>query len=122
MHVTLSSSTEMTDLPSNHEVVDIKRILHYANALSASKGSAVILCSPSGDTDNNVLATALLKNYMSRLLNMVQEVTKRDVGLKISHLNEADSSCHIKTTQDIPKSYKTYNSKFLKKIPPISIY
>ena len=67
MHVTLSSSTEMTDLPSNHEVVDIKRILHYANALSASKGSAVILCSPSGDTDSNVLATALLKNYMSRL-------------------------------------------------------
>ena len=67
MRVTFSTATEMTDLSSNHEEADTKVILHCANALSASKDSALILCSPSGDTDINVLATALLENYNSRL-------------------------------------------------------
>ena len=60
-------------------------ILHYANAFSARKDSAVILWSPSGDTDINVLPTALLQNYKSHLLNMLQGVRKRDDGLNISH-------------------------------------
>ena len=63
MRVTLSSTTEKTDLSSNHEEADTKVILHCANALSASKDSAVISCSPSGDTDITVLATSLLQNY-----------------------------------------------------------
>ena len=45
----------MTDLSSNHEEADAMVILHGANALSASKSIAVILCSPSEDTDINVL-------------------------------------------------------------------
>ena len=65
MHVTLSSATEMTDLLSNREEADTKVILHYANALSASKDSAVILRSSSGDTGINVFATPLLQSYMS---------------------------------------------------------
>ena len=55
MCVTLSSVTEMTDLSSNHDEADAMVILYGANALLASKSSAVILCSPSGDTDINVL-------------------------------------------------------------------
>ena len=86
MRVTLSSATEMTDLSSNHEEADTKMILHCANALSASKDSTVILCFPSGDIDINVLATVLLQNArVDYLLHMVQGVTKRDVGLKISY-------------------------------------
>ena len=64
MCATLSSVTEMTDLPSNHDEADTKVILHCANALSASKDSAVILCSPSSDNDINVLATALFIEYV----------------------------------------------------------
>ena len=67
MRVTLSSAKEMTDLSSNHEEADTKVILQFAKALSASKDCTVILCSPSGNTDINVLATALLQNYKSRL-------------------------------------------------------
>ena len=62
MRVTLSSVTEMTDSSSNYEEAYKKAILHCANASSASKDSAVILSSPSGDTDINVLGTALLQN------------------------------------------------------------
>ena len=62
MCVTLLLPTEKTDLSSNHEEADTKVILHCVNALSGNKDSAVILCSPFGDTDINVLATALLQN------------------------------------------------------------
>ena len=51
-----------------------------------SKDSAVIFSSPFGDTDINVLACSCYKiTRVNYLLNMVQGVTKRDVGLKISH-------------------------------------
>ena len=68
MRVTFSLATEMTNLLSNHEEANTNVTLHCVNALSASKDSALILCSLSGDTDVNVLATVLLQNYKSRLL------------------------------------------------------
>ena len=67
MRVTFSLATEMTNLLSNHEEANTNVTLHCVNALSASKDSALILCSLSGDTVN-VLATVLLQNYKSRLL------------------------------------------------------
>ena len=86
MRITLSSATEMTDLSSNHEETDTVLILHCANALSAIRDSAEIFCSPSGDTDINVLQLLCYKiTTVEYLLSMVQGVTKRDFGLKISH-------------------------------------
>ena len=88
-----SSATEMTDLSSNHEEADTKVILHCANTLSASKESVVILCSPSGDTDINVLATALLYNYKSRLfIECGSGSNKKGWWLKDFELNKANSS------------------------------
>ena len=90
---TLSSATEMADLSSNHEEANTKVVLHCANALSASKGSAVILCSPFGHTDINVLTTALLQNYMSRLfIECGSRSYKKGCWLKDFTLNEAGSS------------------------------
>ena len=91
MRVTLSSAKEMTDLSSNHEEADTKVILQFAKALSASKDCTVILCSPSGNTDINVLATALLQNYKSRLfIEYGSGSNKKWCWLKDFVLNESN--------------------------------
>ena len=93
MCVTLSSAIEKTDFSSNHEEAGTNVILHCANALSASKEIAVILCSPSGDTGINVLATALLQNYKSLLfIEYGSGSNKKGCWLKDFRLNEASST------------------------------
>ena len=72
----------MTGFSSNHEEVDTKMLFCRANALSASKDSAVILCSPSEDIDINVFATALLKSRF--FIEYGSGSKTRNVGLKIS--------------------------------------
>ena len=93
MRVTLSSVTEMTDSSSNYEEADTKVILHCANALSASKDSALILCLLSGDISINVLATIFLQNYKSRLsIEYGSGSNKKECWLKDYTLDEASSS------------------------------
>ena len=98
MRVTFSLATEMTNLLSNHEEANTNVTLHCVNALSASKDSALILCSLSGDTVN-VLATVLLQNYKSRLLNEFYgsgSSKKIFCWLKDFILNEASDSALLR--------------------------
>ena len=104
---------------SNHEEADTEVILHYANALSANKDGAVILCSPSGDTDINVLATALLQNYKIQLfIEYGSRINKKGYLLKDFALNEASSSAllglHIFNGNDFVSSF--FRGKMLKNI------
>ena len=67
--------------------------LHYPNAFPASTGNTVILCSPSGYIDINVLVTALLQNYKSQfIIEYGSGSNKKGWWLKDFALNEASSS------------------------------
>ena len=80
------------------------------DALSVSKDSAVILCSPSGDTHINVLATTLLQYYKSRLfIAHGSGSNKKECWLKDFVLNEANNSAllgiHAFTGNDFISSF-----------------
>ena len=104
---------------SNHEEADTKVISHCANALSASKDGAVILRSPSGNTDIDVLAAALLQNYKIQLfIEYGSGVNKKGYSLKDFALNEASSSAllglHLFNGNDFVSSF--FRGKMLKNI------
>ena len=81
-------------------------IQNCANALSTSKGSAVILYSPSGDTDINVLATALLQNYKSRLfIEYSYWINNKGCWLKDSASSSALLGLHTFTGNDFVTSF-----------------
>ena len=91
--ITSQSVTEVPQLSSNQEEADTKLLLHTKHAIDENLGHNVIVCSPSGDVDINILFLAIFQEQAEHIWIDYGRGEHR----KVLHLASVDMDADRKT-------------------------